>query len=248
MFEAAVAGALALCSKSPKHALPPLSPASPVQASSPQVQYFEPLSQEQKKHCIQLNICFRCRQHGHSSYHGSCPNNDWRARSRELPSTPSAAAQSSQLPASTTLASAPRPRRSRASPTSRTSTLKSQLESLTSLFTALEEQPAGYAEGAAIEIVAVQCHLSTSSTGASHRVTDYSSTAICRARSNLTDHHAAGHSNWHFRRPLLRNVVSTAPAAPPQRTLRSRQRTKSPAASSTRRPSKLLAFNGNHPP
>ncbi|SMY30130.1 unnamed protein product [Zymoseptoria tritici ST99CH_1A5] len=114
------------------------------------------------------------------------------ARER-LPSTPSAAAQSSQLPASTTLASAPRPRRSRASPTSRTSTLKSQLESLTSLFTALEEQPAGYAEGAAIEIVAVQCHLSTSSTGASHRVTDYSSTAICRARSNLTDHHAAGH-------------------------------------------------------
>ncbi|SMR62295.1 unnamed protein product [Zymoseptoria tritici ST99CH_1E4] len=61
------------------------------------------------------------------------------ARER-LPSTPSAAAQSSQLPASTTLASAPRPRRSRASPTSRPSTLKSQLESLTSQFTALGKQ------------------------------------------------------------------------------------------------------------
>ncbi|EGP82164.1 unnamed protein product [Zymoseptoria tritici ST99CH_1A5] len=70
-------------------ALPPSPPASPqpAQASSPQARYFESLTQEQKDQCIKLNICFRCRQHGHSSSHIQCHNNDWRARSREPAAT-----------------------------------------------------------------------------------------------------------------------------------------------------------------
>ncbi|SMR63272.1 unnamed protein product [Zymoseptoria tritici ST99CH_1E4] len=52
------------------------SPPPPLEDTAFEVQYFLWLSREEKDHCMQLNICFRSRQHRHSGYHGSCPNND----------------------------------------------------------------------------------------------------------------------------------------------------------------------------
>lgn len=59
----------------------------PAPDTTPQtLQYFSPLTHDQKLDCIQLNICFRCRQPGHRSYHGNCPNTTWQERAKQPPS------------------------------------------------------------------------------------------------------------------------------------------------------------------